>query len=93
MDKSNLFTSSITQPIDNLLEILIDRISLVPIFEIEVFKYSENDVLIGLITPSMSDIDNAGCPEDKTRIRVFLNEGQVAAGEKLQIKLNTVSMV
>jgi hypothetical protein len=85
---ANLYTSALLQPSENLVEILIDRITMDAQIKLEVSKFSAQDELIEVIIPPTTYVENGGCPEDKTRVRVYLNEGQVAAGEKLQIKLD-----
>lgn len=85
---ANLFTSELIQPENNLVELLIDRISLDSSVALEVFKYSNTDTLLGKIVPPTTYVENGGCPEDKTRIRVFLSENQLEQGEKVQLQIN-----
>jgi|WetSurMetagenome_2_1015567.scaffolds.fasta_scaffold1189843_2 hypothetical protein len=85
---ANLFTSELIQPTENPVEILINRVSLDAQVKLEVSKFSALDELVEVIIPPTTYVENGGCPEDKTRIRVFLTEGQVAAGEKIQVKLD-----
>lgn len=89
---ANLHTSSLETPVDNLVELLIDTIDMSNLdIEVLVDKYSAGDALIGAITPSVSYIENGGFPEEgsKTRVRVYFEEGQVTAGEKVEIKINS----
>jgi len=73
---------------ENPVEILINRVSIDAQVKLEVSKFSASDELVGVVVPPTTYVENGGCAEDKTRIRVFLNEGQVAAGEKIQVKLD-----
>lgn len=85
---SNLYISSLIQPTENSVDIEINRISLSERLLLTVEKYSTQGELIGTIIPPTTYVENGGCPEDKTRIRVFLNDGQVGVGEKIKIKLD-----
>lgn len=82
---TNLYTSELLTVTVDPVEILIDRVTLDRQVRLEVSKFSAQDELIEVITPPVSYVEN--CVDTKTRIRVFLNEGQIAAGEKLQVKL------
>jgi hypothetical protein len=84
---ANLFTSDLLVPAANPVEILINRV-VIEQSKLEVSKYSAQDELVGVIVPPTTYVENGGCAEDKTRIRVFLAEGQVASGEKIQVKLD-----
>lgn len=85
---ANLYTSALLEVSANPVEILINRVALDSQIKLEVSKFSAADELIGVIIPPTTYVENGGCAEDKTRIRVFLDEGQVAAGEKIQVKLD-----
>jgi hypothetical protein len=85
---ANLFTSALLEVSVNPVEILIDRVAIDGQVKLEVSKFSAADELIGVIAPPTTYVENGGCAENKTRIRVFLDEGQVAAGEKIQVKLD-----
>jgi hypothetical protein len=87
---SNLYTSELLTVATDPVEILIDRITIDAQNKFEVSKFSAQNELIGVIIPPIAYIENGGCAEDKTRIRVYLSEGQVAAGEKIQVKLDTL---
>jgi len=82
---ANLYTSELLLVEANPVEVLIDRVELTSQPHLEVTKFSAQDVALGTIIPPTTYVEN--CVDTKTRIRVFLNEGQVAVGEKLQIKL------
>jgi hypothetical protein len=84
---ANLFTSELLSVTENQVDILIDRVTIDAQIKLEVSKFSASDELIGSLVPTTTYVENGGCPEDKTRIRVFLAEGQLGAGEKIQIKL------
>lgn len=90
---TNLYTSNLEIPVDNLVELLINQIdmSIVQI-NLSVDKYSEAEELIGTITPPTSYVENGGFPESdtKTRVRVYLSDGQVSGGEKIKIKIDSV---
>ena len=85
----NLHTSELLIPIKNEIELLIDRIDIFSYFSINVIveKYDIENNFISIITPNIWSVDN--CVVDKTRIRVYLSEGQLDAGEKLQVKLES----
>ena len=87
---ANLFTSALLEVSANPVEILINRVALDAQVSLEVSKFSAVDELIGAIVPPTTYVENGGCAEDKTRIRVFLADGQVASGEKIQVKLNSL---
>jgi len=84
---ANLFTSELLQVTENPVDILIDRVSIDSQVKLEVSKFSALDINLGAIVPPTTYVENGGCPEDKTRVRVFLNDGQLEVGEKIQIKL------
>jgi len=85
---ANLFTSDLVVPESDPVEFLIDRVD---IFEnkvsLVVEKYTAGDEFVANLVPPTTYVEN--CIEDKTRIRVFLAAGQVAAGEKICVKLNS----
>ena len=85
----NLHTSELLIPIKNEIELLIDRIDIFSYFSINVIveKYDIENNFISIITPNIWSVDN--CVDTKTRIRVYLSEGQLDAGEKLQVKLES----
>jgi hypothetical protein len=83
---TNLYTSAIMEVASDPVEILIDRVEIAAQIKLEVSKFSASDELVGVIVPPTTYVEN--CVDTKTRIRVFLNEGQVAAGEKIQVKLD-----
>ena len=85
---SNLYTSELLTVSTDPVEILIDRVALDPQIRLEVSKFSAQDQLIGVINPPTTYVEN--CVDTKTRIRVYLNVDQVAAGEKIQVKLDTL---
>ena len=85
---ANLYTSELLTVSTDPVEILIDRVALDPQIRLEVSKFSAQDELIAVINPPTTYVEN--CVDTKTRIRVFLSEGQVAAGEKIQVKLDTI---
>ena len=89
---ANLYTSGLETPVDNLVELLIDQIDMSSAqISLSVDKYSAAEELIGAIVPPTSYVENGGFPEEgtKTRIRVYLSDGQVAAGEKVKIKVDS----
>jgi hypothetical protein len=83
---ANLFTSQLMEVSENPVEILIDRVSIDAQVKLEVSKFSADDELVGVMVPPTTYVEN--CVDAKTRIRVYLDEGQVAAGEKIQVKLD-----
>ena len=83
---ANLYTSQLMEVSSNPVEILIDRVDISAQVRLEVSKFSANEEPLGVIIPPTTYVEN--CVENKTRIRVFLDEGQVAAGEKIQVKLD-----
>ena len=85
---TNLYTSELLTVSTDPVEILINRIDIGVNMNLEVSKFSAQDELVGVINPPATYVEN--CVDTKTRIRVFLSEGQVAAGEKIQVKLDTL---
>ncbi len=85
---ANLYTSELLTVSTDPVEILIDRVPIDSQVKLEVSKFSAQDQLIGVINPPTTYVEN--CIDTKTRIRVYLSEGQVAAGEKIQVKLDTI---
>lgn len=82
---ATLYTSNLINITNNQAEILIDRISISLFTFLELSKYSAQDEFIETIIPPTTYIENN--VENKTRLRVFLNSGQVLSEEKIQIKL------
>jgi hypothetical protein len=85
---ANLYTSGLIAPSANPVDFEIDQLDLSAQVKLEVSKFSAQDELIGVIVPPTTYVENGGCTAGKTRIRVFLEDGQVAAGEKIQVKLD-----
>ena len=50
-------------------------------------KFSSSDEFVSNLVPAVSYVEN--CVDTKTRIRVYMSEGQLDAGEKLQVKLES----
>ena len=89
---ANLYTSGLEAPSNNLVELLIDQIDMSSAqVTLSVEKYSAAQELIGVITPPTSYVENGGFPEEgtKTRIRVYLADGQVTGSETVKIKIDS----
>jgi len=82
---ANLYTSDLEVPVDNLVDLEISQVDLTSV-RTEVTHYTSGDSLIGVIVPPTVYVENN--IQDITHIRVYLAEGQVAAGEKIKIKLD-----
>ena len=87
---ANIYTSGFETPVDGLVEILIDQISMSNTLTLSVDKYSAAEALIGPIVPRTRYLENGGFPQEgtKTRIRVYLADGQVSGGEKIKVKID-----
>ena len=83
---ADLYVSDLIVPVEDPVEIIIDRVSLEDRVALEVSKYSAQDQFVEKLIPPVTYVENS--IEDKTRIRVFLKEGQLANGEKIQVKLS-----
>jgi hypothetical protein len=77
----NKYTSDLITVTSNPIELLIDRIS-TDMIELQVIN---NDVTIN---PLSSYVEN--CIDNKTRIRIYLDNDQVNIGEQIQIKINQI---
>jgi len=89
----NLYTSDLETPVDNLVELLIDQIDMSSVqVSMSVEKYSAAEELIGAIVPPTSYVENGGFAQSdtKTRIRVFLADGQVSGNETVKIKIDVM---
>ena len=83
---ANLYTSALLAVEADPVEVLIDRVELGAMCKLEVSKFNAADELVEVIVPPTTYVEN--CVDTKTRIRVFLAEGQVAVDEKIQLKLD-----
>lgn len=84
---ANIYTSDFLIPDNNLVEIEITQINLSNI-KLEVKKYSASNELIGNVNPSISYIENGGCSEGKTRVRLYFNDSQVNINEKVKFAVD-----
>ena len=85
---ANLYTSDLIVVGTETIDFEIDQLTLDQFVSIKVEKYSASDVYIEDIVPDKSYIENGGCTEGKTRIRIFLESGQAEATEKIKVIIN-----
>jgi hypothetical protein len=85
---ANLYTSELLSLSDNALDILIDRVEDLMEAKLSVTKYSGAGVELEEIVPEVTYVENGGCPEDKTRIRVYCKPSQVLVDETVKISLD-----
>ena len=85
---ANLYTSDLETPVDGLVDILIPNQTLGPTVTLTVSKFSALDEYIEDIIPPKAYVENGGCPAENTRIRVYIESGQLEAGEQIQISLD-----
>jgi len=83
---ANLYTSALVEPVSDLVDIQFAEIDISTLHKITVSKYSASDTFISVINPPTSYVENDD--QVNTHIRVYLNTGQVAAGEKVKIELD-----
>lgn len=82
---ANLHTSALVEPVEDLVDLVISQVALDQI-TVTVDRYSAGDEFIENIIPPTVYVEND--VENETHIRVYLNAAQVAAGEKIQVKLD-----
>ena len=87
---TNIYTSDFLLPTDNSVDYLITRIELNSSIHMNVFRYNSSNELIEELIFARGYFENGNCPEDKTRIRVFLNNGQISPTDKIKVELNTI---
>jgi hypothetical protein len=75
----------VTDPNDTYLELLVDQLAILegPLLQVEVNHFTAENELIAVILPDSSLLENN--IEGKTKISVFLPEGRVSVGDKLQV--------
>jgi hypothetical protein len=87
---ATVYTSALIAPVDGLVDVEIDQINVQNRLALEVSRYSAQEELVGVIVPPTTYIENGGCAEGKTRVRVYLAEGQLQSGEKIQFKIDSL---
>ena len=86
---TNLYTSTLVDPVDNVVDLQVTEIPLASIAQAQltVFKYSAEEVYISDIVPPTAYLENDD--GSNTHIRVYFGEGQVDAGEKIKVEIDS----
>jgi len=83
---ANLYTSGLVEPVADLVDFDTAELAIDHLIKVTVSRYSSSDVYIEDIVPQTVRVENSIV--DKTRIRVYLNPGQIAAGEKIKVVID-----
>jgi hypothetical protein len=82
---ATLYTSGIMAVTTNPITEVMNQITIDQTTRVEVTLFSAQGANLGDIIPPQTYIEN--CLPSETRVRVFLNPGQVATGQQVQIKV------
>ena len=85
---TNLYTSTLVDPVDNVVDLQVTEIPLASIAQAQltISKYTAGESFIEIINPPTAYVENDD--GSNTHFRVYFNDGQVSAGEKVKVELD-----